>query len=463
MSCFGWGATINAFHYHLPITNHSSRSTMQNLLIAALLATLASADVKHLLNQRQAGGYQYEGAAPPTSYGVPIASVLGNSAQSAEIPQLSLPSYAYSGAFGSPSTGGVQLHSFNSFSTPAPSVDFGGVQVSTSSPYGDFSTAAPSVDLSGLQVSTPSSIDFAQYSQPNSYQFLSSFSQPTVQVPSFGISQFAPKISNNAGSAGSLNEAFGVATDAAAASSADSDVSKQLYFFAAPEEEEEEEVEAKIDLPAAPPKKTYKIIFIKAPAYRNKAVINVPAPPQTEEKTLVYVLVKKPEGKPTVRFQAGAALPQPKPEVFFIKYKTQKEAEAAVAEIQSKHGANGQIIANLPAGAVHPDVPGQVFESSTPASHFESRISSQVSQQEENAQFGLSVSPSPVTFGNDFVDSQKVFGGGIAPSQPEEVESAVASTDQPEEEQRQGGAESPDSSNQSAQVAGFASYGPPKY
>lgn len=405
--------------------------------IAALLVTLASADVKHLLNQRQTG-YQYESAAPPTSYGVPIASVLGNSAQSAEIPQLTLPSYSYSGAFGASSP----VQSYNSFVSAAPSV----------------STPAPSVDLSlsGFQVSTPSSI--GQYSQPNSYQFLSSFSQPTVQVPSFGISQLDTKVSNSVGvvgSAGSLNEAFGVVTNAAAAGSEDSQVSKQLYFFAAPEDEEEEEVEAKYDLPAAPPKKTYKIIFIKAPAYRNKAVINVPAPPPTEEKTLVYVLVKKPEGKPTVRFQAGAPVPQPKPEVFFIKYKTQKEAEAAVADIQNKHGANGQVIANLPAGAVHPDIPSQVFESSTPASHFESRISSQVSQQEENSQanfqLDLSVTPSAQTFGNNFVESQNSFGG-----QQEEVENTVASTEQPQEE-------SPESNNESAQVAGLASYGPPKY
>lgn len=41
------------------------------------------------------------------------------------------------------------------------------------------------------------------------------------------------------------------------------------------------------------PRKNYKIIFIKTPTYSEKQTI-IPVYPQTEEKTIVYVLSKKP-------------------------------------------------------------------------------------------------------------------------------------------------------------------------
>lgn len=280
------------------------------------------------------------------------------------------PSVDLSSFQGFSSTPSVDLSGFQG-STPSPSVDLSSFQVSSPSSNIDLSSfqgfsSTPSVGLSGFQVSTPSSIpsvNLVSYSQtPNSYEFLSKLGQPSIGVPSSASSYSSgPKtFSGNMGaggyssgqtSGGDINDAFGVVTDSAGSVgyNKEAEVSKQLYFFAAPEDEEEE-VNAKIDLPPPPPKKTYKIIFIKAPTYRNQATINIPAPPQNEEKTLVYVLVKKPEGQPKVRFQDAAPTQPSKPEVFFIKYKTQKEAEAAVADIQSKHGASGHVISNLPAG-----------------------------------------------------------------------------------------------------------------
>lgn len=70
-----------------------------------------------------------------------------------------------------------------------------------------------------------------------------------------------------------------------------------------------------------PPQKHYKIIFIKAPSQPSYARVQQQLATQSEEKTLVYVLVKKPDTPEEIR-----ALPQPthipsKPEVYFIKYK----------------------------------------------------------------------------------------------------------------------------------------------
>ncbi|KAJ8983508.1 hypothetical protein NQ317_005166 [Molorchus minor] len=75
----------------------------------------------------------------------------------------------------------------------------------------------------------------------------------------------------------------------------------------------------------APPQKHYKIIFIKAPTPPTPTAPVIPAQPQNEEKTLVYVLVKKPEPEPEINIPTPAPTQPSKPEVYFIRYKTQKE------------------------------------------------------------------------------------------------------------------------------------------
>lgn len=75
------------------------------------------------------------------------------------------------------------------------------------------------------------------------------------------------------------------------------------------------------------------VIFIKAPTYAARAQI-IPVIPPNEEKTIVYVLSKKPT------FEQNIQLPEPpvtepsKPDVFFIKYRNQKEADQAQQSIQ---------------------------------------------------------------------------------------------------------------------------------
>lgn len=76
-------------------------------------------------------------------------------------------------------------------------------------------------------------------------------------------------------------------------------------------------------LTAAPPQKHYKIVFIKAPAPPAPTAPNIPVQPLDEEKTLVYVLVKKPEDPPKLVIPTPPSTQPSKPEVYFIRYKAQ--------------------------------------------------------------------------------------------------------------------------------------------
>lgn len=74
----------------------------------------------------------------------------------------------------------------------------------------------------------------------------------------------------------------------------------------------------------APPQKHYKIVFIKAPTPPPPAVPDIPLPPPSvEQKTLIYVLVKKPDEAPEIITTTPAPTQPSKPEVYFIRYKTQ--------------------------------------------------------------------------------------------------------------------------------------------
>lgn len=66
-------------------------------------------------------------------------------------------------------------------------------------------------------------------------------------------------------------------------------------------------------------KKRYNIIFIKSPNVVRPRLIQQQ---QSEDKTIVYVLVKKPDD---ITQLAQPEIRQSKPEVFFIKYKAQTE------------------------------------------------------------------------------------------------------------------------------------------
>lgn len=67
-------------------------------------------------------------------------------------------------------------------------------------------------------------------------------------------------------------------------------------------------------------------MIITAPSPPSYQAPIIPVQPQNEEKTLVYVLVKKPEEQQEIVIPTAAPTQPSKPEVYFIKYKTQKES-----------------------------------------------------------------------------------------------------------------------------------------
>ncbi|XP_022909070.1 uncharacterized protein [Onthophagus taurus] len=100
-------------------------------------------------------------------------------------------------------------------------------------------------------------------------------------------------------------------------------VHKHVYVHVPPPEPEYHAPRKPIEF--APAQKHYKIIFIKAPTAPTPTAPVIPVQPQNEEKTLVYVLVKKPEEQPDIVVPTPAPTQPSKPEVYFIRYKTQKE------------------------------------------------------------------------------------------------------------------------------------------
>lgn len=95
------------------------------------------------------------------------------------------------------------------------------------------------------------------------------------------------------------------------------------YVHVPPPEDEAEQ--AHHEAIAQAPRKTYKIIFIKAPSHAGPSPQALAAQAQNSEKTLIYVLVKKPEEVNYESPEQPGPLAPSKPEVYFIKYKTQKE------------------------------------------------------------------------------------------------------------------------------------------
>ncbi|XP_018321696.1 proline-rich extensin-like protein EPR1 [Agrilus planipennis] len=100
-------------------------------------------------------------------------------------------------------------------------------------------------------------------------------------------------------------------------------VQKHVYVHVPPPEPDNRPA-PKI-IPVQPARKHYKIVFIKAPTAPPPTVPVIPPQPQNEEKTLIYVLVKKPEEAPELNIPTPAPTQPSKPEVYFIRYKTQKE------------------------------------------------------------------------------------------------------------------------------------------
>ncbi|XP_073828550.1 uncharacterized protein [Musca autumnalis] len=116
-------------------------------------------------------------------------------------------------------------------------------------------------------------------------------------------------------------------------------VRKQFYLVSAPEDNEGQTKQKHLVL--GRPQKTYRVVFIKAPASDNANVKYSAEYAPQEEKTVIYVLSKKESELNAGDIATPAPTEASKPEVFFIKYKTPEEAEAAQREIQNEYDKLG--------------------------------------------------------------------------------------------------------------------------
>ncbi|KAF5286132.1 hypothetical protein FQA39_LY16415 [Lamprigera yunnana] len=102
---------------------------------------------------------------------------------------------------------------------------------------------------------------------------------------------------------------------------------KHVYFYAAPEEEHGSRLRINI-VPNS--QRNTKIIFVKAPTYGSVTPEVIAPQSLSEDRTLVYVLVKRPENGGQITIPTGAGVKPSKPEVYFIKYKTQHDAHQQI-------------------------------------------------------------------------------------------------------------------------------------
>lgn len=100
-------------------------------------------------------------------------------------------------------------------------------------------------------------------------------------------------------------------------------IHKHVYVHVPPPEFESS-TQKRIIAPRRP-EKHYKIIFIKAPTVTRPTAPVLPIHPQKDEKTLIYVLVRKPNEAPQITLPTVVPTPPSKPEVYFIKYKSKEQ------------------------------------------------------------------------------------------------------------------------------------------
>lgn len=95
-------------------------------------------------------------------------------------------------------------------------------------------------------------------------------------------------------------------------------IQKHIYVHVPPPDPEFHAPPQRV-VPAPPPKKHYKIVFIKAPTYTPPAAPVIPELQQNQEKTLIYVLHKNPSDAPPIVIPTASPTQPAKPEVYFIR------------------------------------------------------------------------------------------------------------------------------------------------
>uniref|UniRef100_A0A1I8N290 DUF243 domain-containing protein n=1 Tax=Musca domestica TaxID=7370 RepID=A0A1I8N290_MUSDO len=116
-------------------------------------------------------------------------------------------------------------------------------------------------------------------------------------------------------------------------------ISKRFFIHSAPQDEGVEVQEH--DIAVGTPSKNYNVVFVKAPAEKQQKIKVRVTPAVNEEKTAVYVLSKKADAPVVETFVQEPVTTTSKPEVKFIKYRTNEEAEHAQHHIQAEYDRLG--------------------------------------------------------------------------------------------------------------------------
>ncbi|XP_055384078.1 uncharacterized protein LOC129613818 [Condylostylus longicornis] len=120
-------------------------------------------------------------------------------------------------------------------------------------------------------------------------------------------------------------------------------ITKDYYVHSAPDDADDDNSLGDNSGPT-PVHKHYRVIFIKAPSQNKLAAQALKiAQAQQEEKTVIYVLSKKTDliDLQNQLVKQNGQSQVSKPEVFFIKYKTQEEARHAQQQIQAQYDSLG--------------------------------------------------------------------------------------------------------------------------
>lgn len=272
-------------------------------------------------------GFGSSGSAGSASFGASGSAVQGFSG-----------SIKSSHGFGASGSAGASQQSFSASGPAISGVISAGNNGGSSSSSGNFQSQQDYSSSSGSTVGVAAfpaqqqQIVVAGFNGGNNAQQYSSSSSIKSSGNTFGVSQ-----GGNFNVQQSSNFQQGVNSAAAAYSDVqhlEPIITKNFYFEAAPEEPEE--TQAPRFVPIGRPQKNYKIIFIKTPSYGLNSQV-IPIVPPNEEKTIVYVLSKKPEFNQDIELPAVPVTEATKPEVFFIKYRNDQEASDAQNQIQGKN------------------------------------------------------------------------------------------------------------------------------
>ncbi|XP_066246515.1 uncharacterized protein [Euwallacea similis] len=118
-------------------------------------------------------------------------------------------------------------------------------------------------------------------------------------------------------------------------------VQKHIYVHVPPPDLEESP--QKLQEPLVTTRKHYKIIFVKVPSYPTAQYVAQPQQELHQEKTLIYVLVKRPEEPPQVKASQLAPAPLDRPEVYFIKYRGKQQQQEAALGLQQHEDSNNDL------------------------------------------------------------------------------------------------------------------------